>query len=447
MNLENLKERAVKELSSISNTGELVESLIDRVNELINIANKESNNYGEVFRIGVVTLNKKGLLSPLLITKKEAVERKMFLDTFYNMPIRDTSLCAVMVSGGDYINDMEEHLNDALAQGRNSISSQICIREGIFANMRLPYKAGNCSGIVFLSGSSVGIFSDEIFEFVKDLIPHFQTSLETCNDLDGLLLAQEEATKQTGISVESYAMLHEIQKKLEPDRDELLKNKNMESFYRCISWEGHPSGDLLNIWELDGKTALLILDVSGHGKETAVITIFLRGLFLKESKKNSDPAVVMQSINTELLKFLDKNFESPDTMFATAFFSIYDQKNKLLTYSNGGHFVQYIIRGEEQEIELKPNAMPLGFPFDTTFISHEVQLEVGDRLLLYTDGVTEASNKTGEQFGNGRLRDCIKKQIENSVATAGETLFEELKKFVSPLGFDDDVSLLLVKIT
>ncbi|MEE8483498.1 MAG: PP2C family protein-serine/threonine phosphatase [Nitrospinota bacterium] len=450
--LEALKETAKKEFHDISDTEKLVNSLIDVVNRAIEISGHVAGkNKGRIFRIGVTTLNNQNILAPILVVRKAALSEKMFLDTFFLMPLQNTSLAPLLESmRGDYINDMERHMNDELAKGRVSISSQISLKEKIKANMRFPYKTGKNSGFIFFSGDTRGMFNETIFDFTQDLIHTFENVLEVCNDLDALIEWQNDSIKEKGPATENYELLRHIQKKLEPDDDEISKSKNMEFFHMCFPWEGHPSGDLLNVWDINGKKAVLIADVTGHGKEAATITIFLRGLFLRESHFNESSKRVMEKVHGQLRSFIEKRFHNPDALYATAFYGVYDPAERTFEYCNAGHLPPYLLKagGNGNGVTgLATKNMPLAMPFEESYNEKSIRLDPGDILVLYTDGVTETADNEYELFGKERLIECVSEFAEKPISETGERVIYKLKKHAGTQPWNDDVTLLLVKIT
>ncbi len=450
--LEAFKEAAKIEFYGISDTEKLVNSLINIVNRALEISGRVTGkSKGRVFRIGVTTLNNQDILAPIRVVRKVALNEKMFLDTFFLMPLQSTSLAPLLESmRGDYINDMEKHMNDELAKGRVSISSQICLKEKIMANMRFPYKTRKNSGFIFFAGNIKGMFNEMILNFTQDLIHTFENVLEVCNDLDALISAQEDSIKEKSPATENYELLRRIQEKLEPDDDEISKNKNLEIFHTCFPWEGHPSGDLLNVWDMGDKKAVLIADVTGHGKEAATITISLRGLFLRESSLNQSPKNVMEKVHGQLRSFIEKRFHNPDALYATTFYGVYDPAGRTFEYCNAGHIPPYLLKsgkGGKGITELITTNMPLAMPFEKSFNEKSIRLDPGDILVLYTDGVTEMVDDQNEHFGKARLIDCVSEFAEKPVSEAGEKVIYELKKHAGSQPWKDDITLLLVKIT
>ncbi len=450
--LEILQERAIQSFSTISDTKRLVESFIDIANSAIKVIGYETGKKtGKIFRIGVTTINDKNIISPIRIIRKVALRKKMFLDSFFIMPLTATSLAPLLESmRGDYINDMEDHLKRELGKGRISVSSQTSLRETIIANMRFPYKAGKTLGFIFFSGDTKGMFGKEMLGFIQSLIHPFEARLEVCNDLDTLISTQQNAIKKQGATADNYKLLSNIQKKLEPDMGENLQNTNLEIFHKCFPWDGHPSGDLINVWNIGNKVAVLIADVVGHGIEAANITIFLRGLFLKEATLNSDLKTVVGKIDRQLRSFIEERFPNPHEMYATAFYGLFDTVSREFKFCNAGHFPPILLKagiGETDFTELLSADSPLGFPFDNTFKSKSITLSPGDIIIFYTDGITEGENEEREQFGQKRLIKNAADFSKKSAEEIGNNVIAKFKEHTASEKWNDDVSLLIAKVT
>jgi sigma-B regulation protein RsbU (phosphoserine phosphatase) len=458
--LESLKVKSKGSLSEISDSGELVEKFLDIMNEALVISNSVygvhgahsvHGNGGKIIRIGVTTISENGIISPIRIVRKKALSKKMYLDTFFLLPLERTSLGPLLDSmKGDYINDMAEHLRNAITRGRISLSSQICTREGIQSNMRFPYRTHKNRGFIFFSADQKGMFNDLLLEFTQGLIKVFETSLEVCNDLDALILYQEQVIKDKGAVTESPELLGYIQKKLEPDENPFPDNDRIEIFHRCFPWEGHPSGDLLNVWRLDeGKYAILVSDVTGHGKESALITIFLRGFFLKETEDDPSPSVVMDRVHRQLRKYIENNFANAFVYSATTIYGIIDTRAGTFTYCNAGHNPQFHIMASKKGAgheEMSPTSMPLGMPFDETYDRQILKFEAKCLLAFYTDGITEAMNASSRQFGRDEFLKLLKENREKPVNEIGETVLKSMDEHMDGAPAKDDATLMLLRI-
>jgi sigma-B regulation protein RsbU (phosphoserine phosphatase) len=180
-------------------------------------------------------------------------------------------------------------------------------------------------------------------------------------------------------------------------------------------------------------------DVSGHGIGSALFMARTIGLLRILAHTESSPDAVLRRLNDSLTEGNESG------LFVTIFCGFLDLRSGLFTYSNGGHCPPLLQRQEE----IQPIPMPRGilvgvFPA-RTYRSLRLQLEPGDLLMVYTDGVTEAENAAGEPFG---LKGCQRLLSETSGAPLHdliERLRQRLRGFTSSSHLVDDCTLLLLR--
>jgi serine phosphatase RsbU (regulator of sigma subunit) len=131
-------------------------------------------------------------------------------------------------------------------------------------------------------------------------------------------------------------------------------------------------------------------------------------------------------------------------MFVTCFYAILEPKSASLTYANAGHDLPYLWRGGDAE-ELRARGMPLGLMAGMEYEEKEIELDTGEGVLFYTDGLVEAHDPKGEMFGFPRLRALVAEHAEEE-RLLGESLLEELYSFVGE-GWEqeDDITLLTLE--
>jgi serine phosphatase RsbU (regulator of sigma subunit) len=131
-------------------------------------------------------------------------------------------------------------------------------------------------------------------------------------------------------------------------------------------------------------------------------------------------------------------------MFVTCFYAILDPESASLTYANAGHDLPYLHRGRGEAEELRARGMPLGLMPGMSYEEKEIDLDVGEGVLFYSDGLVEAHDPEGEMFGFPRLRELIAEHAEER--SLGDFLLEELYSFVGD-GWEqeDDITLLTLR--
>jgi serine phosphatase RsbU (regulator of sigma subunit) len=151
----------------------------------------------------------------------------------------------------------------------------------------------------------------------------------------------------------------------------------------------------------------------------------------------SSPGEMLQRVNEALFPYI------PPNMFVTCFYAVLDPQSGHLSYANAGHDLPYLHRDGDAE-ELRARGMPLGLMPGMSYEEKEIELDVGEGVLFYSDGLVEAHDPKGEMFGFPRLRALVAKHGE--VRALGDFLLEELYSFVGE-GWEqeDDITLLTLE--
>ncbi|RXH55296.1 PP2C family protein-serine/threonine phosphatase [Granulicella sibirica] len=198
------------------------------------------------------------------------------------------------------------------------------------------------------------------------------------------------------------------------------------------------SGDYFDVLVLsDSRIAFCLADVSGKGMSAALITANLQATLRAFAPDESSPARLCHRLNQALCASL------PTGRFVTLVYGILDRKRMTLTYELAGHNAPLLLRGSEV-IPLPGSGPVLGILPGAVFSDQAFALRPGDRILISTDGVTEAFNPTGEEFGDDRL--------VAAALNGGDTAHSiraEVMRAVSLFAedhFHDDASLLVVRL-
>ncbi len=202
------------------------------------------------------------------------------------------------------------------------------------------------------------------------------------------------------------------------------------------------SGDFFDFLPLEnGKLGILIADVTDKGVGPALFMALSRTLIRTYAiEYEFDPDIVFFATNGRVLK------DSRARLFVTAFFGILDQETGKLTYSNAGHNPPYLLRKNGDEPQpLSVTGMPIGIDEDTTWGKATVQMEPGDILILYTDGIPDAENDTGEFFGEERLIEVARANANcGSAHELQTTIIEAVQTFIGNAAQFDDITLIVL---
>ncbi len=200
-------------------------------------------------------------------------------------------------------------------------------------------------------------------------------------------------------------------------------------------------GDFYDVIRLeDSQVGLAIADVSDKGVPAALFMMSSRTLLKGAAIGTSDPGEALREVNELLYE------ENETMMFVTVLYSIYDPETGTLTYSNGGHDAPLLVRSDGTS-ELLPltGGVALGVAPDFEFPSQSVQLEAGDTVVLYTDGVTEAMNGEGEQFGVSRMHEVFAANPPENSEQAARAMFDAVRDFVGDTPQSDDITCLVLR--
>ncbi len=196
-------------------------------------------------------------------------------------------------------------------------------------------------------------------------------------------------------------------------------------------------GDFYDIFKLEGnQLGLVIADVSDKGLPAALYMTVTRTLIRAYAADAHSPASVLQEVNELLVN------DSPDSMFITAIYAILSLDTGELVYTNAGHNRPLLFRQESQEIEeLQKGGMALGILENLTLKDHRLNLQMGDKLVLFTDGVTDLMSPNESFFGNERLQNLVALYGEEDIEDLLENLDDALADFRQGTPPMDDITL------
>lgn len=221
-----------------------------------------------------------------------------------------------------------------------------------------------------------------------------------------LLLARELREAYSALD-RQFALIGEIQRDLLPRRLPEDSRLRIATHYETSARAG---GDYFDFRKLhDGSLLCLIADVSGHGPAAAVVMAMMHTLLNAPRQIDADPRSTPVALLTELNQYLCENLQSGQ--FVTAFALVIDPQRRALVYASAGHNPPRLVRGDEGGTVVPLHdggGMPLGIAEWATFESATATLAPGDRLLLYTDGITETFSPDGEMFDVDRLDDVLR---------------------------------------
>jgi sigma-B regulation protein RsbU (phosphoserine phosphatase) len=206
------------------------------------------------------------------------------------------------------------------------------------------------------------------------------------------------------------------------------------------------SGDYYDYQPLAGsKTAFLLADVAGKGVSAALLMASLQACFRMQAHDlRADPSrpactsALVSRINQQL------HASTSPEKFATFFFAMYDDVTGELTYTNAGHLPPILVRcGEARFLDV--NGMVVGAFAFAKYDESRLQLEPGDLLFGYTDGVTEAENEFGEMFGEERLVAVLCQHCASEPPAIFQAVADAVKQFTGTTELQDDMTMIIAR--
>jgi phosphoserine phosphatase RsbU/P len=199
-------------------------------------------------------------------------------------------------------------------------------------------------------------------------------------------------------------------------------------------------GDFFEYIELpDGSFGFALGDVSGKGPPAALLTAMLQGIFSTQAFAPVEPATMMTRVNKALIA---RGIES---RFATIFFGILSPDGRL-TYCNAGQNPPLLFMSSGVR-KLETGGMIVGLFPHATYDQEELQLAAGDSLAVFSDGVSEALNPAGEEYGEDRIREALAPHWLEPSDAALQTLLNSVRDFAQGAPQSDDVTALVVRYT
>jgi sigma-B regulation protein RsbU (phosphoserine phosphatase) len=196
-------------------------------------------------------------------------------------------------------------------------------------------------------------------------------------------------------------------------------------------------GDFYDFIELrDGRIGLVMADVCGHGVPAAFFMAVARTNLRDLAARYIDPGACLARANQALCA------QNPMDLFVTMFYCVVDPTTGVLRYANGGHPPPYLRRADGSIEALNgTGGLVLGAIPGVTFPDHTVRLRAGDRVVLYTDGVTDACNAAAEAYGAERLIAEVQAHGDGAAAAIVERICQSVTAFVGGTAQFDDITL------
>jgi serine phosphatase RsbU (regulator of sigma subunit) len=234
---------------------------------------------------------------------------------------------------------------------------------------------------------------------------------------------------------EELAIAREIQQALLPAPERVLP------FVRACSQNlpcREVGGDYFDYFEIEGgRLGFALGDVAGKGMPAALLTSVLQGIFSGQALLNLPLHSLISNVNKNIVK------RGPGNRFVTLFFGILDPDGNL-TYVNAGHNPPFVVGPDGSLRELTEGGMVLGIFPEAEYQSDTVTLNPGDHLVLFTDGVVEALNTSGDEFGEERLRKLLQAHATAPSSQILARIREAVASFSADTPQHDDITMMVM---
>ncbi|MCR9140865.1 MAG: SpoIIE family protein phosphatase [bacterium] len=260
--------------------------------------------------------------------------------------------------------------------------------------------------------------------------------------------ANRELRRQRSRTDADLKIARRIQEGILPSTDRFSEHRLLSVGARYLALDG-VGGDYYDFADLgDGCFGFFIADVSGHGVPAALVTGMTKVAFTNHvGTADAQPGHVLRAINAAMYEFV-RDLDH----YLTAYYLIIDLKAGRARFSNGGHTPALLHRRADNSIHewTTRDSFFLGVEPDFEYRSGEVELHPGDRIVLYTDGLTETQNPEGEFYGDHRLAEFLTEQAAQTEQASGpddpivQKLMQDLTRFSGGSTPRDDIAVICI---
>ena len=279
----------------------------------------------------------------------------------------------------------------------------------------------------------------------------FSLKQTVMQDLELFHLKRENRVLQ-----EQLRIARQVQMRLFPQKLPKIRTLNYSGICQPA---GEVGGDYYDVLQVSAdQFCLAVGDISGKGISAALLMASLQALLRSHASQTTDDlAAVVAEVNRLLCAMTE------ESRFATLFCAVYDDSNRQLTYVNAGHNPPLLFRNGSSGaappaaasssagtaangfLRLEGGGAVLGMFPEGAYQHRSLSLEPGDTLIIYTDGITEARDRRGIEYGEERLADLVRSRISLSPAELQGQLLAAVNDFADDVSLQDDLTLLLVR--
>jgi phosphoserine phosphatase RsbU/P len=274
---------------------------------------------------------------------------------------------------------------------------------------------------------------DEIGKLAESFINMKRTLQRYLDDLKETTASKERIESELKIA-------HDIQMSMVPKTFPPFPDRKEFDIYATLIPAREVGGDFYDFFFIDDhRLCFAIGDVSGKGVPASLFMALTKTMFRATGgRQNATAELILSRLNGEICR------DNDSCMFVTVFCGILDVQTGLVDYSNAGHNLPYVVSNGVVTALSNTGGMALGVTDSVDFHAGHIVLKPGDRLVLYTDGVTEAMNKDDELFSEGRLETTLQGVKGQSSKEVIEKVTKDVQRFAAGAPQSDDVTLLVL---
>ena len=241
----------------------------------------------------------------------------------------------------------------------------------------------------------------------------------------------------------SLSIAKEVQQHLLPDAAPIIRGLDIAG--KSIYCE-ETGGDYFDYFPVDknerDKIKIVVGDVSDHGIASALLMTTARAFLRQRASRTGNLNQILADVNRQLSRDVEDSGR-----FMTLFFCEIDSPNKIIRWANAGHDAALIFDPDSGNFEeLAGHSLPLGVSEKAAYQEFLRKILPGQILLIGTDGIWESRNASGQMFGKEKFRHVISTHARKTALEILQTVFDELNRFCPPLGKEDDVTLVVIKV-
>lgn len=329
----------------------------------------------------------------------------------------------------EIVNDVAE---DARASGETSgLSSLICAPLKINDRVRGAIVMANETPVTYTAGDLklLNTLALQAASAVENAIL-YERMVEAAKDREQLSALHKELEVASG-----------IQQSLVPRTFPPFPERPEFEIHAGMTPAKEVGGDFFDFFLIDEENlGFVIGDVSGKGVPAALFMAVSRTLFKATARDSLRPEQCIEQVNRILA------LDSPSHMFVTGFYGIFNTRTGVVSYCNAGHNPPYIMRrdGRVEPTEMT-GGLVLGMRPRTVYRSKQIQLDPGDALFLYTDGVTEAMDAERNEFEEHRLEESLSRHLPRRGEEIVQGVVDDVKAFVGEAPQADDLTIMLLR--